>query len=406
MDDHLLSRKVSRIALSVNTIMSVINNPDFEKRNQDLEACDFLLGNPHEMPLNGFVAALKKSVVPHDKDWFAYKMNEPDARQTVADSLQSWRELPYRAEDIFLTTGAFSALSVALNAVLDPEDEVIFISPPWFFYEAMILAANAIPVRVKMAANFDQDLATIDATITPRTRAIIINSPNNPTGKIYPSQTLRSLGLLLEAAQKITGRPIFLLSDESYSKIIFDNRRFVSPTVFHPYSFLIYTYGKTLLTPGQRLGFIALPPELLDPQPLRDSLFLSQMVSGYAFPNALLQHALPDLDKLSIDIHHLQEKRDQMVRALQEIGYQVHHPEGTFYLLPKSPWVDDMAFVRLLMEHKIYCLPGSVAEMPGYFRISLTANDAMIDRSLSGFAMALERARKHQPLRAREAVHS
>ena len=405
MDDHLLSRKISRIAWSVNTVMSVINNPDFEKRNQDLESCDFLLGNPHEMPLSGFVEALQKSVVPHNKDWFAYKMNEPDARLTVANSLQSWRELAYRPEDIFLTTGAFSALNVALNAILDPGDEVIFISPPWFFYEAMILAANAIPVRVKMAANFDLDLGAIDAAITPRTRAIIINSPNNPTGKIYPAQTLRSLGLLLEGAQKITGRPIFLLSDESYSKIIYDNRRFVSPTIFHPHSFLIYTYGKTLLTPGQRLGFIALPPELPDPQPVRDSLFLSQMVSGYAFPNALLQHALPDLDKLSISVQHLEEKRDRMVRGLREIGYQVHHPEGTFYLLPKSPWADDMAFVRLLTEYKIYCLPGSVAELPGYFRISLTANDAMIDRSLSGFARAYERARKHQPLRTREAVH-
>jgi aspartate aminotransferase len=149
-----------------------------------------------------------------------------------------------------------------------------------------------------------------------------------------------------------------------------------------------------------------MPPELPEPQPVRDSLFLSQMVNGYAFPNALLQHALPDLDKLSIDIHHIQEKRDHMVRALREIGYQVHHPEGTFYLLPKSPWVDDMAFVRLLMEYKIYCLPGSVAVLPGYFRISLTANDAMINRSLSGFAMALERARKRQPMRAREAVRS
>jgi len=129
-------------------------------------------------------------------------MNEPDARETVADSLRAWRELPYRVEDIFLTTGAFSALNVALNAILDPEDEVIFISPPWFFYEAMILAANAIPVRVKMAANFDLDLGAIDAAITPRTRAIIVNSPNNPTGKIYPAQTLRSLGLLLEAAQR------------------------------------------------------------------------------------------------------------------------------------------------------------------------------------------------------------
>ena len=133
MQEQLLSYKINRIARSVATVMEVINNPDFEKRNQDLESCDFLLGNPHEMPLKGFVEGLQKSVVPLNKDWYAYKMNEPDSRQTVADSLQTWRGLPYQAEDIFLTTGAFSALNVALNAVLDPEDEVIFVSPPWFF---------------------------------------------------------------------------------------------------------------------------------------------------------------------------------------------------------------------------------------------------------------------------------
>ena len=131
-----------------------------------------------------------------------------------------------------------------------------------------------------------------------------------------------------------------------------------------------------------------------------ESLFLAQMLSGYAFPNALLQHALPELNQLSIDVARLQARRDRMVTALRAMGYQVHSPEGTFYLLPKSPWPDDQAFVKLLQQYQIYCLPGSVAEMPGYFRISLTANDDMIERALPGFEKAFERARLFETIEA------
>jgi aspartate aminotransferase len=388
---------MNRISSVLVDLLAQLQDPDSNRRMEDPLACDFMLGNPHEIPLPGLIDALQHQLVPQNKDWFAYKMNEPQSQQAVAANLQQWRQVAFKPEDIFLTTGAFSAIAVTLNAILDPGDEVIFISPPWFFYEAMILAAQGVPVRVKVGADFDLDLGAIDAAVTPRTRAIIVNSPNNPTGRIYPHDTLNSLGLLLESAQKLTGRPIFMLSDESYSKIIFDGHKYLSPTSYYPNSFLIYTYGKTLLTPGQRIGFIALPPEMPTPQPVRDSLFFSQMLTGYAFPNALLQHALPELNQLSIDISHVQAKRDRMVTALQNMGYQLHSPEGTFYLLPKSPWPDDLAFVKLLQHYKIYCLPGSVAEMPGYFRISLTANDDMIERALPGFEKAFERARLLEP---------
>ncbi len=150
-----------------------------------------------------------------------------------------------------------------------------------------------------------------------------------------------------------SGRPIYLLSDEAYSRIVFDGRPYHSPTAFYPRSFLIYTYGKTLLTPGQRLGYIALPPTMPDREQMHGALALSQLVSGFAVANALLQHALADVEALSIDIAHLQQKRDRLVGALQGMGYEVHVPEGTFYLLPKSPWADDRAFADLLLTHDI-----------------------------------------------------
>ncbi|MBA3874507.1 MAG: aminotransferase class I/II-fold pyridoxal phosphate-dependent enzyme, partial [Anaerolineae bacterium] len=155
---------------------------------------------------------------------------------------------------------------------------------------------------------------------------------------------------------------------------------------------------KTLLTPGQRIGYIALPPTMPDREPLRMALFSTQIMSGWSFPNALLQHALPDLEKVSIDIPHFQQKRDRMVAALQGAGYEVHVPQGTFYLLPKAPWHDDIAFTELLAQHDIFVLPGKVVELPGYFRISLTASDDMIDRAIPGFVAAMAHARTSLPI--------
>src|SRR4029079_12226514 len=240
---------------------------------------------------------------------------------------------------------------------------------------------------------FDLDLDAIAAAITPRTRAIIINSPNNPTGVIYQPETLKQLAEILSLASQRNGRPIYLLSDEAYSRIIFDDRSYASPTAFYSYSFLIYTYGKTLLTPGQRIGYVALAPTMPDRESVRMAVLLAQVFTGYAFPNALLQRALPDLEGLSIDIAHLQRKRDRLVAALREMGYEVNLPEGTFYLLVRSPWQDDVAFAEKLAEHDILVLPGAVVELPGYFRISWTANDEMIERALPGFQAALAQAK-------------
>jgi aspartate aminotransferase len=265
----------------------------------------------------------------------------------------------------------------------------------------MITAAGGTPVRVRINLHtMDLDLEAIRKAITPKTRAIIINSPNNPTGKVYPPRTLERLSSLLTRESQRYRRTIFLISDESYSHVVFDDLECPSPAQYYPHTLLIYTYGKTLLAPGQRIGYIALPEKMPERSELREAIFTTQIITAYAFPNALLQHALADLDQLSIDIPHLQSKRDRIVDGLREIGYRVHKPEGTFYALPVSPIEDDAAFVNELSKQKIYCLPGNVLEMPGYFRISFTANMDMIERSLPGFEAAyhaVKRIRRAAP---------
>jgi aspartate aminotransferase len=393
--EGIYSANTQRVLEILGPFMQAITNPETAEAMHRTDVCDFLAGNPQEMPLPEFVEAMQRNAAPQDKNWFAYKMNEAEPRQAVATALTERRGVQFRPEDIYLTTGAFGALVVALDTIVDPGDEVIFISPPWFFYEAMIVRCGGVPVRVRVKeSSFDLDLKAIAAALTPRTRAIIINSPHNPTGRIYSPETLRALASLLEEGSRRAGRPIYLISDESYYRIVFDRLVFRSPTEFYPHSFLIYTYGKTLLTPGQRVGFIALPPEMPQRDQLGPAIMVSQTIAGHVFPNALLQHALPDLERLSIDIAHLQRKRDRLVAGLRAAGYQLHVPEGTFYLLPRSPLSDDLEFVGRLARRGIFCLPGSAMEMPGYFRLSATASDDMIERALPGFAAELQAAQE------------
>lgn len=354
--------------------------------------CDFVAGNPHDMPLPGYVEAIRKASIPRDPSWFAYKDNERVARDAAAESLRARLAIPFEADDVFMTKGASTALAVALATIVTPGDEVVFLSPPWFFYESMIAFARGVPVRVKVdPTSFDVDVDAVAAAISPRTRAVIVNSPNNPTGRIYPPETLARLARLLTAASGEHGRTIYLLSDEAYNRILFDDRRFPSPTGHYPNSFLLYSYGKTLLTPGQRLGYLALPPTMPGRERMRSAILMTQF-SGYGVPDAVLQHAMPDLEPLCIDLARLQRRRDTLVAALREQGYDVHVPEGTFYLLPRSPLADDAAFAELLAADDVFVLPGRIVELPGYFRISLTATDDMVERSIPRFARAMEAA--------------
>lgn len=217
---------------------------------------------------------------------------------------------------------------------------------------------------------------------------VIVNTPHNPTGRIYGREALAALAELLERASERIGRRIFLLSDEPYRRIRFDGRDFTSPAAHYPWTLVSYSYGKVLLAPGQRLGYLALSPLMPAPdrKALRGNMFAAQMALGWCFPNALMQYAVPDLESLSIDIAALAAKRDLLSGALGAAGYEVLPPEGTFYLFCKCPPGGELAFWNALADRDVFVLPGRVMEVPGYFRVSLTASQAMVERSLAAFA--------------------
>jgi aspartate aminotransferase len=381
--------RMAAIARSTSTLIEFVSKWDSLRLHS--EVCDFAFGNPQEIAIPGYAEALVRHATPTDKDYYAYKRSEPDAQAVVAKRLTEWRDLPFEAADIALTPGAFGAMAVAFHALLEAGDEVIFSIPPWFFYEGMILAAGGTPVKVPvLAADHDLDVAAISAAITPRTRMVIVNSPNNPTGRIYPEATLRELASVLTEASDRYGAPIYLLSDEPYARLVFSDASMVSPAAFYPNTLMAYSYGKVLLTPGQRLGWLALAPDMPGREEMRRVVQLAQMSGGWLFPNALLQHSIEDLEHLSIDLDDLEGKRDLMGEGLLSLGYDLRLPEGTFYLWVRSPEPDDYGFAMKLAEHGVLVLPGRASEGPGYFRISLTGTRDMIERSLPVFAKLVE----------------
>jgi len=380
---------------SLAQFMSFYTGP-FARLTLQPDIANFAVGNPQEMPMPEYVDVLRRHLEPRDKDWFAYKMSEAQPRATVARSLSARTGMKWEARDVAMTNGGFAAIAVALRALLDPDDEAIFLSPPWFFYEYLTLAAGGEPVRVRLEPPaFDLDVDRIVAAITPRTRMVLINSPHNPSGRIYDASVLEQLAAALTDASDRIGHPIWILSDEPYNRIVFDGREYRSPAEFYPHTVVTYSYGKTLLAPGQRIGFLTVPPTLAadEREALREEVFLQQLALGFAFPNALLQHALGDLDKLSIDVAALERRRGRLVPALREMGYEASMPEGTFYTMARSPVPDDHAFSDLLAKHRVLVLPGSVVETPGWFRISLTASDQMVEDGIERFGAAMHEAR-------------
>jgi aspartate aminotransferase len=352
-------------------------------------ACDFLFGNPQEPPLRGLVEALIRHAEPRDVHWFGYGKYDPLAREVVARSLRQSRGQPYNPSDIAITAGGFGAIAAALLAVVEVDDEVIYPRPGWFNYAPLIRGAAGTPIPVDLKPeSFDLDLDAIAAVIRPRTRVVVVNTPHNPTGYIYPRAELDALARLLTDTSERYGKVVYLLADEPYARLVFDDHAHISPAESYPHTLIAYSYGKTLLAPGERLGWLALNPAMpeADRVTLREAVDMAQVSHGWAFAGRTLQRALPDLEGLCIDVSALQRRRNRMVEGLRAAGYDVPMPKGTFYLIPRSPIADDVAFAGRLAAKDVWVMPGTVAQLPGRLRLSLTASDDMVERALPFFA--------------------
>jgi aspartate aminotransferase len=364
--------------------------PFWDEHRHHPDTANFAFGNPQEMVVDGFASALARATIPLNKDHYAYKFSEEESRRTVAAHLAEWRGQEFDSEDIAMTPGAFGAIAVALSALVDIGDEVVYFEPSWFFYRSMILSVGATPISVPIRDDdYDLDMDRLADAVNEKTRLVLVNTPHNPTGRIYPPSTLERLAQMLKEASNRFGKPIYLLSDEPYSKLVFSDASFTSPALYYPNTLISYSYGKVLLTPGQRIGWLAWTPQMADREALRSDVFIAQIAGGWQFPSAIMQYSMADLDRLSIDLVELERKRDLFVAELGKAGYELRSPEGTFYLWVRSPDPDDLAFVERLAKEGVLVLPGTTCGAPGYFRISLTGTAEMIDTSLPVFRSAI-----------------
>jgi aspartate aminotransferase len=379
--------RVNRSLRAAGPILRILMRP------RDLahpEACDFLAGNPQELAMPEYVAAIQRALVPDSPSYYSYGPPFADSIRVVAGALGERLGLDLDPADVFLTRGAAAGLQLAMRAVVDPGDEVVFMSPPWFFYESMLAEQLAEPVRVLLTRDrFDLDLPALERALTPRTRAVIVNTPHNPSGRLLGEDQLRGLAEVLERASRTNGRRIYLLSDEAYARILFDGRRMITPARFYPATFMLHTYSKSLLAPSQRAGYLAMPRAMPERERLRPALMMMSMAAG-AVPDTAMQRAMPELERLLIDLPAIERRRDRMVAELRAQGYQLESPEGTFYLMPRCPIPDAVEFCDWLAEHHVFAMPGEAFELPGSFRLSLTATDGMVERALPIFEEAIQ----------------
>ena len=390
-----VSKRVGAAQASFLPVEDFFFRSRYSERRLEQGISDFTFGNPHEMPLEGFVSALRAAAIPQDKNWFAYKANEEEPRAFLAERVGRELGLAFEPEDFALTAGAFGAIALAFHLLLDVGDEAIFSEPAWFCYEPMLLIAGAVPRKVGLdPATFDLDLGAIEAAITPKTRLVIVNTPHNPTGRVYDRASLVALADLLDRASERIGRRIFLLSDEPYRRLRFGDLAFTSPAAVYPWTVISYSYGKILLTPGQRLGYLAVSPLMPaeDRRTLRGATFAAQMALGWAFASALMQRAVPSFEDLSIDRGALLARRNRLLATLTDAGYRPVTPQGTFYLFSRWPDGNPEALWNRLADRDVFVMPGSILGAPDHFRISLTASDAMVERALPAFAAAVSGA--------------
>ena len=356
---------------------------------------DFSLGNPNLDPPPRFRQVLGKLVNDPAHGQHAYMPNAGfvETRQAVADSLNKFNRPRFTADDIVMTVGAGGGLNVVLKTILNPGEEVIVLKPYFVEYDFYLDNHQGIPKVASTKSDFSIEFDAIEAAVSEKTKAVLINSPNNPTGKIYRAEELKELANLLSHYSGKFGQPVYLISDEPYRKIIYDG--ITVPSIFDVYneSLMVTSFSKDLSLPGERIGYAAASPHMSDKGMVTAGMVLCNRIIGFVNAPARMQRAISHLLEESVDVSIYQKKRDLLCEGLASFGYDFARPEGAFYLFPKTPIEDDVAFVAALQEENILTVPGSGFGGPGYFRIAYCVPDEVIEGALSGFKKAIDKYR-------------
>ncbi|MBW2335885.1 MAG: pyridoxal phosphate-dependent aminotransferase [Deltaproteobacteria bacterium] len=351
---------------------------------------DFSLGNPDVPPPPEFKKVLRELVNSETLN-HGYTPNpgHPQVRQAVAQYLSGEHDIELTPDLILMTVGAAGALNAVFGALVNPGEEILTPSPYFIGYDHYAFMANAVLKTAPTDSNFHLDTAAIEAAITEKTRVMLINSPNNPTGAVYSAEELADLAQVLDRASQKFGRRIYLVSDEPYRKIIYEGS---VPSVFqaYPHSIVVSSYSKELSLAGERIGYLAVHPDAEDAGLVSGAAIVVNTMLCVNAPN-MLQLAVARLQGITVDVSIYKRRRDMFCQGLADAGYEFNIPQGAFYLFPKSPIPDDVKFLSILKDELILAVPGVGFGAPGYFRLSYAVPDATITGSFEGFKRARER---------------
>jgi len=363
-----------------------------KKEHGAINVFDFSLGNPNLDPPPAVNAALVEAARDATPGIHGYMSNAgfPFVRAAVAQKIKEDEGVDLDENSIVMTAGAGGAINVALKTILNPDGEVIIPRPYFVEYVFYVDNHGGKTVLVPTKADFSLDFDAIEGAITRKTAAVLINSPNNPTGKVYSQQEIDALGKMLERKGREIGRAIVLLSDEPYRAITYDGVQVPSILKAYPHSIVVTSFSKDLSLAGERLGYVAVSPTIEQYGLTMEGLVLCNRVLGFVNAPGLIQRAVKDVLRSVVDVGVYKRRRDRLYSALTSFGYKCVKPEGAFYLFPKSPSEDDVAFVGRLQKKLILTVPGSGFGGPGYFRIAYCVSDETIEGSLKGFKEAIE----------------
>jgi aspartate aminotransferase len=353
---------------------------------------DFSLGNPNVEPPEEFKKELINIAAENIalKHGYAPNAGFAETRQAIAQKINKAQGLKLSADNIVMSCGAAGALNVIFKSILDPGDEVIVPTPYFVEYPFYIDNYRGVVKLVNTNDDFSLNINAIEETITENTKAVLINTPNNPTGKVYDKKNIADLAEMLNRKGAELLKSIYLISDEPYNEIVYDNVEVPSLLKAYKNAIIAYSYSKTLSLPGERIGYIAVNSDIDHANDLQNAFILCTRILGFVHAPALMQRVVARLQEAKIDASVYQKKRDLLCDGLAKAGYKFEKPEGAFYLFARSPIPDDVEFVKILLKKNILVVPGSGFGGPGYFRIAYCVDDATIINSLPGFAEAIK----------------
>lgn len=358
---------------------------------------DFSLGNPN-LPAPKEVKEAIVQILEEEDPVFlhGYMSNSgyEDVRAAVAASLNKRFGTDFHEENIVMTVGAAGGMNVIMKTLLNPGDEVLTFAPYFGEYRAYVTNYDGVLVVVPPnTVDFQPDLTEFEKRITPKTKAVIVNTPNNPTGVIYSEETIKKLADILRKKQQEYGGSIYLISDEPYRELAYDGNEVPYLTKYYENTIVGYSFSKSLSLPGERIGYLVLPDALDDGDAVRSAANVATRILGYVNAPSLFQRVIMRCLDAQVDVAYYDRNRETLYRGLQEVGLECIKPQGAFYLFVKSPTEDEKEFCAAAKRHQILLVPGSSFDCPGYVRLAYCVSYEMIQRSLPHFAELMKEIR-------------